>query len=250
MQRYFIELSYSGTAYAGFQIQENAPTIQSEVEKALAVFFKQAFSLTGSSRTDAGVHALQNYFHFDTETEIPQRVVYNINAILPPDIAVKRIFLVQQDAHCRFNAVSREYRYYVYREKDPFLRDRAYFFPYPLQLEQLNAAATLIKEHTDFTSFSKRNTQVKNFLCNIVESRWTDENNCLVYTVKANRFLRGMVRGLVGTMLQVGRGKTDIEGFRKIIESRNCAHADFSVPGHGLFLCSVNFDTPQQVIQS
>ncbi len=129
MPRYFIEVTYKGTAYAGFQVQENAVTVQSELQKALAVFFRKDFLLTGSSRTDAGVHALQNFFHFDSETEIAEKVVYNVNAILPPDIAIKSIRQVKADAHCRFDAVSREYRYFVYGKKNPFLSDRSYYFP-------------------------------------------------------------------------------------------------------------------------
>ncbi len=241
MQRYFIEVSYNGAAYAGFQIQQNARTVQSEVQKALAIFFKKEFVLTGSSRTDAGVHALQNFFHFDTDIAIPDKVMYNLNALLPRDIAIKNIIPVNADAHCRFDATSRAYRYYVYNQKNPFLTNSAFFFPYPTDLNILQAAADLIKQYEDFTSFSKRNTQVKNFRCKIEESAWTKEDNKLVYYVKGNRFLRGMVRGLVGTMLQVGRGKIDLTAFRSIIESRDCTNADFSVPGHGLFLCAVNY---------
>ncbi|MBX3255161.1 MAG: tRNA pseudouridine(38-40) synthase TruA [Chitinophagaceae bacterium] len=241
MPRYFIEVAYKGTAYAGFQVQENAVTIQSELQKALAIFFRQPVPLTGSSRTDAGVHALQNFFHFDLEGDIPAKVIYNINAILPPDIAVKNIVPVSNDAHCRFDAVSREYRYFVYHTKNPFLPDRSYFFPYPLNKEKLQEAAAVIKEYTDFTSFSKRNTQVKTFNCSIMESEWQQDENGLVYNVKSNRFLRGMVRGLTGTMLQVGRGKIDIPAFRTIIEKRDCTLADFAVPAHGLFLCRVNY---------
>lgn len=241
MPRFFIEVTYHGGAYAGFQVQENAVTVQSELQKAFQVFFRQEFALTGSSRTDAGVHALQNFFHFDFDAPIPEKVVYNINAILPPDIAIKAITEVQPQAHCRFDAISREYRYYVYHQKNPFLQGRAYFYPYPLDKIKLQQAATLIKEYTDFTSFSKRNTQVKNFNCNIMESKWQQDENGLFYYVKANRFLRGMVRGLTGTMLQVGRGKIDLPAFRSIIEQKDCTVADFAVPGHGLYLCRVNY---------
>lgn len=241
MPRYFIEVTYHGAAYAGFQVQENAVTVQSELQKALGIFFRQDFFLTGSSRTDAGVHALQNFFHFDFEHDISEKVVYNINAILPPDIAVKGIVAVSPDAHCRFDAVSREYRYFVYHQKNPFLQGRAYYYPYPLDITKLREAAALIKEYTDFTSFSKRNTQVKNFHCNIIESEWQQDENGLVYYVKANRFLRGMVRGLTGTMLQAGRGKIDLPAFRAIIEKKDCTVADFAVPGHGLYLCRVNY---------
>jgi len=148
---------------------------------------------------------------------------------------------VAENAHCRFDAIGREYRYYIYRKKDPFLDDRAYFFPYKLDKKQLEAAAGVILRHTDFTSFAKRNTQVKTFVCNVRESRWVVENDCLVYQVEANRFLRGMVRGLVGTMLQVGRGKLTLSQFEEILCRRDNRHADFSVPGHGLFLFRVSF---------
>jgi len=241
MPRYFLEVAYKGANYSGFQIQENAHSVQAEVEKALAVFFREKISLTGSSRTDAGVHALQNYFHFDFEGVIDPRKLYNINAILPRDVVLKSILPVGEEAHCRFDAVSREYRYYIYRKKDPFLDDRAYFFPYKLDRGQLEAAAAIIPRFTDFTSFSKRNTQVKTFICEIRESRWLVENDCLVYQVVANRFLRGMVRGLVGTMLQLGRGKLSVAEFEEILRRRDNRHADFSVPGHGLFLFRVSF---------
>lgn len=241
MPRYFLELAYKGTHYSGFQIQDNAVSIQQEVEKALAVFFRTRIELTGSSRTDGGVHAVQNFFHFDYEAAIEPRVLYNINAILPPDIALKNIYPVAADAHCRFDAISREYRYYIYRDKNPFLDDRAWFYPYTIDLDRLKSAAALLPEFRDFTTFAKRNSQVKTFLCTILESYWEQEENCLVYHVKANRFLRGMVRGLVGTMLQVGRGKLSVEEFGEIIERRDSQLADFSAPGHGLFLYRISF---------
>ena len=240
MLRYFIEVSYKGTNYSGFQAQHNANSVQAEIEKALQVYFKQKFLLTGSSRTDAGVHALQNFFHFDSATKINDEV-YNLNAILPPDIVIRNIYPVNENAHCRFDAQSREYRYYIYRDKNPFLQDRAYYYPYTLNVDILQQAAKEILDHTDFTSFSKRNTQVKSFICTIYESEWLLQADCLVYKVKANRFLRGMVKGLVGTMLQVGREKLSVDEFRNIIVLKDCTRADFSVPSHGLFLCNVNF---------
>ncbi len=247
MKRYFIEVAYMGAGYAGFQIQENAVTIQSEIQKAMSVLFKQEILLTGSSRTDADVNALQNFFHFDLEQSIPGHYIYNLNAILPPVIVINRIIPMQDNAHCRFDAISREYMYYVYRTKNPFLRDRAYYFPYTIDFDLLQKTATEILRHSDFRSFSKRNTQVKNFICNIQESRWKMVNDHMVYHVKANRFLRGMVRGLVGTMLQAGRGRIDINVFRKIIEDRDCTKANFAVPGHGLFLAKVNYPPGYQI---
>jgi len=239
--RYFLEVSYKGTNYSGFQSQKNANTIQAEVEKAFRTILKEEIQLTGSSRTDAGVHALQNYFHFDIKGELSSRLLYNLNAILPGDIVVNKLFKVKNDAHCRFDAVSREYKYFVYQKKNPFLTDSAFYFPYTLDLESMENAATMIKEYTDFTSFSKRNTQVKSFACDIKESEWAIEGECLVYKVKANRFLRGMVRALAATMLTVGRNKVNIDLFRKIIESKDCTLANFSAPAHGLFLVRVAF---------
>jgi tRNA pseudouridine38-40 synthase len=245
MSRYFIEVSYKGSGYSGFQIQKNANSIQSEIEKSLKIFFREDFKLTCSSRTDAGVHAISNYFHFDGVTlpapEILKEGIYNLNSILPNDIVVKRIYEVESNAHCRFNALSRYYRYIVYQNKDPFVADRAYYYPYKLDIKQLQAAADVLMEYQDFTSFSKRNTQVKSFYCNIIKSQWVDQDNLTIYNVEANRFLRGMVRGFVGTMLKVGTGKISIDDFRKIIESKDCNQADFSVPAHGLFLLSVRY---------
>lgn len=211
-----------------------------KLKKALEIFYKQKFELTGSSRTDTGVHAFQNFFHFDVEL-ILNDDVYNLNAILPDDIVVKRIFNVNENTHCRFDALSREYHYYIYNHKDPFLQDRAFYFPYSLDFELLQQAAKEILCHTDFTSFSKRNTQVKSFLCSIYTSKWVQDADCLIYKIKANRFLRGMVKGLVGTMLQIGRNKITVEDFRAIIEAKDCAEADFSVPPTGLYLYKVEF---------
>jgi len=240
MPRYFLEVAYKGTHYKGFQVQKNAVTIQSEVEKALAVVFRKEIMLSGSSRTDAGVHALQNFFHFDFEEIIEKCRLYNINAILPPDIAVKQIFPVKDDAHCRFNATSREYKYVIYQHKDPFLEDRGWYYPYSIDIDLLQQAAMVIMQYKDFTSFSKRNTQVKSFVCNIITSEWCRENDCIIYKVSANRFLRGMVRGLVGTMLHVGRKQISVNEFKSIIESKDCTKADFTTPAHGLFLVKVN----------
>lgn len=241
MQRYFIEVAYKGAGYAGFQIQENAVTIQSEIQKAMLVLFRQDILLTGSSRTDAEVNALQNFFHFDFEHPIPGRYLYNLNAILPPAIVIKRILPVHPDAHCRFDAVSREYRYEVYKNKNPFLYNQAYYFPYTLNFELLQQAASALLQYSDFTSFSKRNTQVKNFNCRITESRWSREEDRMVYYVRSNRFLRGMVRGLVGTMLHVGRGKINIPDFHAHIANRDASKTNFAVPGHGLYLVNVNY---------
>jgi len=241
MPRYFLEVSYKGTAYSGFQSQHNANTIQAELEKAVEVLQKIRLTMTGSSRTDAGVHAVQNFLHFDYNGTLHPHFIYKLNAILPPDIVVRDVRVMPDDAHCRFDATSRSYGYYIYRRKNPFLADRAYYFPFRLDREQLIRAAAVIMEYNDFTSFSKRNTQVKTFQCEIYESNWLDQDECFVYKVRGNRFLRGMVRGLVSTMLKVGRNRVTLQEFREIIEARDCTRASFSVPAHGLFLEEVRF---------
>lgn len=245
MPRYFMEVAYMGTNYAGFQVQQNANTVQAELEKALQVYFKTAISLTGSSRTDAGVHALQNYFHFDFpffDEQVWLKAVYHMNAILPNDIVIRQVREVRAEAHCRFDAISRSYEYLVYQYKDPFLQDRAFYYPYPLNVELLQKAAVMIQGTHDFEAFAKRNSQVHTFMCTIFESRWNLANgHSLVYQVRGNRFLRGMVRGLVGTMLRVGAEKISISEFAAIIEAKDARRVDFSVPPQGLSLIAVQF---------
>jgi tRNA pseudouridine38-40 synthase len=242
MSRYFLEVSYKGSNYSGFQSQKNTgKTIQAEIEKGFYTLQREQVVLTSSSRTDTGVHALQNFFHFDYENAIHPQFVYKMNAILPDDIVIKKLIPVKDGAHCRFDAISREYKYFIYRHKDPFLNDRAFYFPYKLEIDKLNQAADIIKEYEDFTSFSKRNTQVKTFICQIIESKWIWEDECLVYHVKGNRFLRGMVRALTATMLKTGRGKLSIDEFHDVIRAKDCTKASFSVPSHGLFLVAVEY---------
>ena len=256
MPRYFIEVFYKGTDYSGFQTQKNANSIQNEIEKAFFILQKEKVQMTGSSRTDTGVHALQNFFHFDTNSLLhpdsyrERRVgvegdasefIYKINAILPYDIVVKNIITVSPDAHCRFDALSREYKYFIYQKKQPFLKDRAYYFPYKVDIDKMQQAAEIIKGYNDFTSFSKRNTQVKSFICQVEKSEWFLENEQIVYHIKANRFLRGMVRALTATMLRVGRGTISVQDFISIIEAKDCTRASFAVPPHGLFLISVQY---------
>ena len=245
MPRYFLEVAYKGTAYAGFQIQENANTIQAEVEKGLLVFFRVPIALTGSSRTDAGVHAFQNFFHFDAKFQIEataiSKAIYHLNAILPLDIVIKDIKEVKDASHCRFDALSRSYVYSIYNHKNPFLFDNAYYYPYPLNFSVLQEAALILLTHTDYQSFAKKNTQVFTYKCNILESNWVLKDDLLVYNVTGNRFLRGMVRGLVGTMLLVGKGKYSIADFKCILETDNSSKTDFSAPAKGLTLVNVKF---------
>ncbi|MFT3980205.1 MAG: tRNA pseudouridine synthase A [Ferruginibacter sp.] len=243
MPRYFIEVAYNGKAYAGFQKQHNANTIQAEVEKALHIYYRSPFELTGSSRTDAGVHARQNFFHFDTELgeEAMQKGGYHLNAILPDDIVVRSIRKVGEDAHARFDAVFRRYEYHIYQQKDPFKQEFAYFFPYRLNRDILSECAAELLRHTDFEAFSKRNSQVFTYNCVISRSEWVFNGDELVYIVEANRFLRGMVKGLVGTMLKTATKTRSLEDFRAIILSKDCSRADFSVESKGLSLVEVGF---------
>lgn len=238
MPRYFIEVAYKGTQYSGFQIQQNARTIQSEVKQALATLQRQPISLTGSSRTDAGVHAEQNYFHFDTD-DLHTQAIYKLNAILPNDIAVKSIWLMPDAAHCRFDAISRMYEYRIIRFKDPFLKEFAYYYPYKLNTDVMQEAAAFIKTQTHFQTFSKAHTQVQHFNCAIYKSIWVFEKDTMVYTIEANRFLRGMVRMLTASMLRLARGQFTFEAYKNYFtETQRCP---FSAPAHGLFLKCVNY---------
>lgn len=249
MSRYFLEVAYKGTKYSGFQVQPGTVTIQSEVKKAMDVLLRQDIQLTGSSRTDAGVHALQNFFHFDSDVppygregiSTAEQFVYKMNGILPEDIAVARLIPVADDAHCRFDAVSRYYKYYLYAKKDPFLKDRAFYFPYRLDVDALRAAAALFPGYEDYTAFSKRKSQVKTFHCKLVRSEWVREGDCLVYHVEGNRFLRGMVRALTATMLQVARGRLSLDDVRAMLGNEQGARAVFTAPACGLFLARVTF---------
>ncbi len=241
MARYFLELMYDGTAFHGSQLQGYLPTVQLAVNKALTTLCGTAIESFGASRTDEGVHALCNFYHFDIEQELHPHFLYKINSILPHTIALKKIYLVNGDMNARFNALARTYRYRIYKKKDPFLYKRACYYPLKIQPAVLHLTAAILKEYQHFEAFSKRKTQAKTFTCNIFQSRWEQQGDELHYIVEGNRFLRGMVRGLVGTQLQVAREKCSIDDFRKIIESADCTKADFSVPGHGLYLENISY---------
>ncbi len=239
MPRYFIELSYRGSKYSGFQVQENAVTVQSEVEKAFAILHRRSVALTGSSRTDAGVHAFQNFFHFDDEEPVNVQFIYKMNAILPDDIVIRNIYPVSQESHSRFDATSRAYIYKIHRFKDPFLKGLSCYYPYQLNLEAMEEAASWVKEQNNFFAFCKTNTQVKNFNCTILKSEWEKDGRELYYNIEGNRFLRGMVRLLTATLLKVGRGKVGLEEFKTYFtEEKKCG---FSVPAHGLYLNRVSY---------
>lgn len=240
MNRYFLEVAYKGTHYSGFQVQENANTIQAEVEKAFNTLFRQPVTLTGSSRTDAGVHALQNFFHFDFEEDLDLKFIYKLNSLLPSDIAIRNIYLMPSTTHSRFNALSREYEYKIYTQKNPFLKETAFYYPYKLDLGLMKEAALLIKQETNFYSFAKSNTQVHNFNCIIYISEWRQEDDLLIYHIKANRFLRGMVRLLTATQIKLGRGKISISHFTDLFRVPE-VKCHFSVPPTGLFLKAVHY---------
>lgn len=238
MPRFFLELAYKGTKYSGFQKQDNANTVQAELEKAFQILHAQPVSMVGSSRTDAGVHALQNYFHFDFQELHPQ-FLYKMNAILPDDIALKKINILPATAHSRFDALSRTYEYRIYRSKNPFIQSQALYYPFKIDIRLMKEAAELVKNKSSFFAFCKTNTQVKNFSCSIYNSEWLEEEITLVYTIEGNRFLRGMVRLLTASMLQLGRKKISMNEFARLFDSKD--KCGFSIPPHGLFLTRVKF---------
>jgi tRNA pseudouridine38-40 synthase len=240
--RYFLKVKYKGTAFHGSQLQGDLPTVQLEINKALSVLLRSEILSFGASRTDAGVHALGNYYHFDTEKNLTRNFQYRLNAVLPHELSVENVFMSKvPEANARFDALSRRYRYRIYFKKDPFLYHRALFYPYKINEILLEQTAQEILRHSNFESFSKRNTQSKTFQCNIRQSFWERREGELHYVVEANRFLRGMVRALVGTQLQVARGKISPAEFKAIIEAKDCTLADFSVAGHGLYLESIKY---------
>lgn len=242
MPRYFIEVMYDGTAYHGSQIQGEQKTVQYDLNKALSTLLRREVDTLGASRTDEGVHALCNFYHFDGEEKLSGKTLYNLNAILPSSMAVKNIYTVSNPtANARFDATGRHYRYRIYSKKNPFLHNRALLYPYALDKSLLQQTAALLKKYKDFETFSKRNTQAKTFQCTLYKSEWQEVGDELHYVVWGNRFLRGMVRGLVGTQLRVARGKYSIEEFKTIIESKDCSRADFSVAGHGLYLEQITY---------
>lgn len=238
MSRYFLEVAYKGTHYSGFQIQENAVTIQSEIERALKTIQRIPIRLTGSSRTDAGVHALQNYFHFDFEEALHPQLVYKLNALLPSDIVIKNLHPMPDTAHSRFDALHREYEYHIYRYKNPFLKETGFYYPYNVDMDLIHQASAIVREQNNFFAFAKTNSQVSNFNCTIYISEWREEGEELIHYIVANRFLRGMVRLLTATILQVGRGKVSIEAFKSLFDA-NPPKCTFSIPPTGLFLKKV-----------
>lgn len=243
LQRYFIEIAYKGSKFHGWQIQENANSIQAELNRVLSILSSERIETTGAGRTDTGVHARQLFAHFDSKLspENWHRAIFHLNCMIDEDVVVKRIFKVRNDAHARFDALSRSYEYHVYLGKNPFLREFAYDFKGRPDIELMNQAAAILFEYSDFGCFSKSRTQVTNNLCTIMHSEWKASNEKLIYYITANRFLRNMVRAITGTLLNVGIGKIDLNGFRRIIEGKNRSDAGMSVPASGLFLTKISY---------
>ncbi len=242
MHRYFLEVMYDGTAFHGSQLQGEIPTVQLAINNTLSTLFRTPVETFGASRTDEGVHALCNYYHFDTGQSLHDSFLYKMNAILPPSISIVKIFRANDfQLNARFDALTRRYRYRIYHKKNPFLVNKALFYPFRIDKNVLNDTASMLMEYDNFETFSKRNTQTFTFLCKIYKSYWEQQGEELHYIVEANRFLRGMVRGLVGTQLQVANGRIRLDEFRKIIEAKDCTKAYFNVAGHGLYLENIHY---------
>ncbi len=236
--RYFADIEFDGTAYSGWQIQPHSPSVQQTLEEALALFLRCKVDVTGAGRTDAGVHASQMIAHFDLETpQDPDWMMHKLNGILPQDIAVHRIWPVRPDAHARFDAVSRTYKYYVTLNKSAFHREYSWYLVNEPDFGLMNQAAEMLLSTVDFTSFSKLHTDTKTNDCRVTEALWTPlEDGRWAFTITADRFLRNMVRAIVGTLMEVGRHKLTLEEFKKIIESKDRCSAGDSAPAQGLFL--------------
>ena len=242
--RYFLELRYNGAAYCGWQRQPDMPSVQQTLERALTTLLREKIEVTGAGRTDTGVNASYYVAHFDCEEPVPDpaQVVYKLNFLLPGDIAVGSMTPVGADAHARFAAREREYRYYIEPRKNPFTRDATWQYYVPLDMERMNEAAASLLEYDDFTSFAKLNSNNKTNICRIMHAAWTaDERGVLCFTIRADRFLRNMVRAIVGTLLDVGQKRITLEQFQQIIESKDRCKAGTSVPGNALFLCDIEY---------
>ena len=245
--RFFIDLSYKGTAYHGWQNQPNAITVQEVLEKALSTLLGEQLSVVGAGRTDTGVHALQMIAHFDYSELDTEQLAYKLNAFLPADISVQSVRQVPDDAHARFHALSREYKYYIHQKKDPFLTDSSYFFKPDLDVKAMNKAAEMLLDHKDFKCFSRSNTDVKTYHCDVDAAVWEQKGYELTFSIKANRFLRNMVRAVVGTLLDVGQHKMSLDDFRSVLDSDDRSKAGASVPAHGLFLTRIKY--PESMMQ-
>lgn len=245
--RYFIELSYNGKSYFGWQIQPDAITVQETLEKALSTVLRETIAIVGAGRTDANVHASQMFAHFNTDLEIDEsQLKYKLNGFLPKDIAIHNIFKVKADAHARFDAESRSYIYRITQTKNVFNTETTYYIKYKLDIDKMKEACKILFQYQDFQCFSKVHTDVKTYICDIKHANWVFVDDELQFHITANRFLRNMVRAIVGTMLEIGSGKLNLEDLHAIIKSKNRSKAGFSVPGHALFLSQVAY--PETII--
>lgn len=248
MPRYCLQLSYNGAPFFGWQIQPERPSVQETLERALSLLLSEPIAVTGCGRTDTGVHARDYYAHFDAQAQFSEadclQLTYKLNSFLPKEISIFKTFSVPDDFHARYDAISRTYRYYVATKKNPFNFEQSFFVPVPLDVELMNQAAQKMLGEHDFTSFSKVHTQVNNFICNVFEASWCENEGMLVFTISANRFLRNMVRAVVGTLLDVGRGRLSLEDFDLIIQQKDRRCAGTSVPAHALFLEKVRYNFP------
>ncbi|WP_278020934.1 tRNA pseudouridine(38-40) synthase TruA [Flavobacterium ginsengisoli] len=241
--RYFIQFAYNGTHYHGWQIQPNASSVQETLNKAFSVLLNETISIMGAGRTDTGVHASEMYGHFDTEKTLDIPVLtHKLNSYLPKDIAIFDIIPVHDDAHCRFDATKRTYEYHINTLKNPFLQELSWYVSQKLDVSLMNEATQLLLKHTDFQCFSKVNTDVNTFDCTVFEAYWKQENGKLIFTISANRFLRNMVRAIVGTLINIGLKKITLIDFEDIIASKSREKAGFSVPAHGLYLTKIDYD--------
>ncbi|MFT4611529.1 MAG: tRNA pseudouridine38-40 synthase [Glaciecola sp.] len=243
--RFFIKLSYNGKAYHGWQNQPDAISVQEVLEKVLSTILKRDIAVAGAGRTDTGVHASQMFAHFDFDSSLPEQIVFKLNSFLPNDIAITSIFEVNEDAHARFHALSRTYNYKISISKNVFNYDFAYALQKPLDIELMNKACEILLQYRDFQCFSKVNTDVKTYYCKLMKAQWTLVNDELIFTIKADRFLRNMVRAIVGTLINIGLGKLELEKLHDILASKDRGEAGFSVPAHGLYL--VNVDYPEHI---
>jgi tRNA pseudouridine38-40 synthase len=246
MQRYFLHLAYKGTHYCGWQIQNGQSSVQETIEKALTRLNSNSrVELTGCGRTDTGVHASSYYAHFDLDTSLSSEDLrHKLNAMLPEDIAIFKVTVVEATAHARFSASSRTYQYHIHLQKNPFLADTSWHFNQSLNLVSITEACGIISAHTDFEAFSKVNTEVNHFNCTIKEISWSETADGYVFRITADRFLRNMVRAIVGTLIEVGLGKTTPRDVDQIIRSKNRSNAGKSVPAHGLILTGVTYPFP------
>lgn len=240
--RYFLEVAYDGTNYHGWQAQPNALAVQAVLDDCLSKVLRQPISTTGSGRTDTGVHASQQFVHFDVVQALdPQQVIFRLNRILPNDISAKNLYLVPDEAHARFDAVARTYHYHITLIRNPFKRYYAWYHSRALDVQKMNEAAAVLLKYEDFTTFSKVKGDTNHYRCTMYEAEWRQEGQEFIFTIRANRFLRGMVRLVVGTLMDVGRGKLTVAQFEQIITSQDRSKASGAAPAEGLYLAKVEY---------